>query len=1389
MANIDLVEVTPLDLTIPAESITALARVTSYGRMAPIEEFTAALPYFVVIVGTRSGFLHAIDVEPPPTALSLRQSHQRDRRKSVARDVVTGKAKRLNSTFATGITSPSSPVSTLLQRSGKKKGVSLSSTPVKASRPNTIASAASLLTKRALSSSGVLGGASSSAFGESITVNAEVSKICFSPATCRVFALCGGQIYCHSIDAASSFDFSFIGCVNAPSADASLTEPVTGCVDFALTSRVDTAVILGILTETKLVFATFEGDVSLTLNSINVSFSRLDRCAWCAHLLCVTDVEDREYRFYSATGASAIRKIPAKTSALVMAPIHDSWTYVDATQSRTHNSLMALVTSDTSDSSNASRSREQDPTTPGDSARGDDATGTEGETFPYVVQLVQVAGATANTVRTFRSLATTPPRYLSAWGPWLFLATNIGVEVYSTHSGDLIHSFLDEATALNFSLASRAAQHSSPDIEARLSSLYSTRGYEIAVSRLGPGTHQRAPFVSVVCLHSPQDVVQELLRDGSDWNASANSELAEVLFRYGHSVGVKQLIDPQAQVGNISFERINPSALGDPYEVLRLSFKTIGALPEKKTDRCAGCNDAFRFYRKAAPCATCGSHVCEKASCSTMVPLTTFQEHQSMASDGTATKHNNAKVRVCFDCLPYVDPHLATLVDRRLYVQCIRYLQSHRPDLDEDEDFIFRDDAPRSLGCAFTLRETGQIVLQRCLEDGKFTACVLMLPAVIGRSDALWKEWLERFTMSRATHILARHVVWRNLKQSVGQWLFTMLLTNLATHDPVKLLERLREWPSDIYDYNIVCAAIETALDRRRRAALDAFDRSRSNLFPEEKALKPRAIGSTYRNSKTEQLVLCLWHLHEIRGQLAEAVRFYLQYWAAYAPLPVHRTAAAGTVSKQPLHFSTLPVAASHPDPFQRILDDDLVVLLRSPGKGSDPAALVAPGTPKPGKAFTSSNQSVLPMVVQSLGLKAGDWLSRVPEIKSRPDLLQDVVTQLRALHTHNLTRRKEKEARWGFVPADEGEEVDASRVLLRLLDTLSSGSKEDVMVTSMFHALQADLYIEHEPQKLLGFLRNDYVSNVDWVRVERYARERRLYRELAYVVTRMGGGNFSEALRLILRCLRSAKYAIEYVNDVGGGQELWASLMYNVRQNEELIQEFLVHAQGHVNLSEFFRSIPSQNRLQLGPKQLQGVMINANINTALNQSSVNSIREDNLRAMGGFGSRRRQAVKFSPLTARCHLCDAELTAISADDIVIATCGHSFHPRCVAEQLRAERKPAQRPTKKKISQWERQWNHYQVCVEDGISDLNQLLPAESFTRVLAFLPPEQRHVAESVNAAWRSAATSARHVDRELTDAVWALKGSTTFANVKGPTVPIGTAIWRTAVTCPTCTA
>jgi hypothetical protein len=1309
-AALDVIEVAPVDLGIPAQSITAVTRITSYSRVAPfVEDYAPTLPYFVALVGTRTGHMHAISVQPPPPALSLRPKHQRNYRVSAARETLQGKAKVLSSTPVNrgNVNSPCSPSS--FRRGGSFRNSTPKMTPM---RP----SVAGLDNSKPM-----------------MTAGEPATKVVFSPQSCRVFALAGGSIYCHFLDVASGFEFNFMGAVTAPNKDpTAVSESLTGCIDFAVTSRPDCSVVLGILTETHIVICTFDGDTPLHLNAIKHHATCEDRCAWCSGTLVVSHEKEKEYRFYSATSERSFERFAAKTSALVMTPMHDSWDYDDKTRTRKSAHQIALVTR----------------------AQGDDF-------FRYDINIVRCEHDSVHVEKKFRALSTTQPTAIVVWGPWLLVSTAVGIEVYSWRSEQLLQSIMDEAVVSQLTLAMRANQQTNAASEATVADFYTTRGYELAIARLGEGSEDTTPYACTISLQSPMNVVAEMMRNlDVQQTMDGNQDLLENLVWFGHSVGALKLFPDDVEVPNMSFDPGSPMRLNggfggegtvDNYLDLMVSFRNPGAPPKsEKAELCAVCNDTFRFYRRSVLCSTCGEHVCELRKCSIQ---------------------HDTHTRICGNCAPNFAPDLYVLVANRLYAQALRYLMANSAGDEDDDDGAgpppwmpsSPSKAVAKYGSAYTLRQTGSVILQKCLTDGKVVACVLLLPSVVGRREELWREWIQRFGIANATSLLARYIPWRTLRRGTSPaWLFSLLLTSLTVTDATKLLESLQVWPRELYDVNTVSLAIEQTLERLLQHATNVVTKSRPNFFPEEAFAKRQAIGLLFRTAKVEHLILALCFLHEGGDSYAEAVKIYLQKWVAYAPPKPLRVNQAFQTGVPFVTTAAAENGPQHPDPFQRIVDLDLISLLRS----------------------TPASPSVLPLVMEVKGNETGKWLTQLLDIRTRPDLIQDLVTQLQKLEVEYADRHRAILARWKWMP-EAANHVDVGQVILEFLDGLSSGSKQDVKVTAAFHRLQAELYIKYKPEKLLDFLRNDLVSNIDWPSVDRYVRERKMYRELAYVVSR--SGNYSEALRLIVRSMRSVKYAIEFVTDVNGGEELWNELMLHVRQNATLIEDFLVYGQGRVELSKFFRSIPTQNRLRLGPKQLGGVMSNANITAALNRSSLASFKEDNLIAMHNMGTRRRGAVRFNASQGKCELCEGEIN-FAARATGLATCGHLFHVTCVEEHLKAKPRPKRGAARRRRgTEWDRVWANYSDWAEDGVSDLAQLLPERLFARTLSFLPADENRRVAATSKSWSAAAALGRAYGREQTDVTCVLSEKPVSVATLPSRVEIGDSVWTKAIRCPRC--
>ena len=99
--------------------------------------------------------------------------------------------------------------------------------------------------------------------------------------------------------------------------------------------------------------------------------------------------------------------------------------------------------------------------------------------------------------------------------------------------------------------------------------------------------------------------------------------------------------------------------------------------------------------------------------------------------------------------------------------------------------------------------------------------------------------------------------------------------------------------------------------------------------------------------------------------------------------------------------------------------------------------------------------------------------------------------------------------------------------------------------------------------------------------------------------------GNYKEAIRLTVRCLKDPAFAIQYVED-SPDADLWEELIQHIIQSPEMIGQFLDHIFGHYDVAKFLRRIPDQNRLVI-PHETQrlakGIFSGIIITHSLNHS------------------------------------------------------------------------------------------------------------------------------------------------------------------------------------------
>lgn len=599
----------------------------------------------------------------------------------------------------------------------------------------------------------------------------------------------------------------------------------------------------------------------------------------------------------------------------------------------------------------------------------------------------------------------------------------------------------------------------------------------------------------------------------------------------------------------------------------------------------------------------------------------------------------------------------------------------------------------------FPIEEIMELSIEQCFHEEKYEWCAKLLCRYVG-SVSLWDQWIMSFSLAGKLSILA-DVFPTARVESAG----TSMLLQLIKCDPLRLYQVVKKWKQRSYDKDVVKIGIETRLRSRQRDAMLAY-----RSIGGDEATAVGGCTGWYLDRDTEHLVLSLLRLTltDTSGTALVACNLYLEHYLLWSPAgefyPQTRRRSASV-------FETRPRKEFPPHRIHDLID--FWELFTSHQLLEEFLAI---------KPKSLHGGPLLIPLLRHFTHEMCRYLFSFEGSKSN-DLIDEIVEQLQG------------------VPLE----------LLSFLDALTAFSPTS---TSRYHPALAQLYLHHCPSKLLPFVRNRQVENLDWLTLACQAEQRRMFPELVYIIGRTG--NDKEAVRIALRCLRDVTLAIQYVQD-SEDTSLWDEMIAHVIESQELVGQFLEVVGDRFDPSVFLRRVPAENRLcipQLG-QRLGRLIIDRKSSLGIAEAHLHSLSNDVVTATRRLRRSMGAATRINP----CQPCALCRLVITANVVVVSSNGRAFHKRCFEKTF--VRKAAEGSALDQVKAAVRQEDllnqgMYEARRRCGVTDPMELLPMNVVKIITSLLGPYGRVASEQVSSRWRKIFMSMRKFTFSDTDYLFA---------------------------------
>ena len=578
-------------------------------------------------------------------------------------------------------------------------------------------------------------------------------------------------------------------------------------------------------------------------------------------------------------------------------------------------------------------------------------------------------------------------------------------------------------------------------------------------------------------------------------------------------------------------------------------------------------------------------------------------------------------------------------------------------------------------------------VAKQCFAEGKLELCAFIVTKFIHENE-MW-SWVLKFASQKRIALLAGAFSPSPAREVAG----SSILLQLVRHDCLLLLTLVQTWPRGSFSARVVVAAIEARLKFKLDEAYDTQRSCQTTKLSSEDMRE--AICTLYLDREVECLVRALVYiLDTVEEDAFNAARGYAIHFLSFLP-PKAVERGGGGGGRQRLRGHEVFNGETFRCSAGRVVREFL-----------DWWELV-------------NQQQVLEKLLASPDNKI--FISALLA-RYRSEFVSLLVTGLDPTRSEGLLK---------FVV----DELKASQSVT-LMELLHELTQISVNTTFHYHQLLADLYLQHDPSRLISLVKHRQVSCLDWKKLLSETRERKMFAEMVYIVGRTG--NDKEAIRIALRCLKDVRLGIQYAEDANDSS-LWQDIESCVTQSSKLIGDFLDACVEHYNPEEFLRRIPVPNRLEIADVggRLSRLLDARRVNKNIAEAYLGALEEDQLKLFTAQVAGIRRGVRVNPRNSSgssCATCAGECTG----EMFAATCAHVSHAPCHLarfEQVRTEKRSiALRPARNSTEGLA----ECAVARALGGTDLVDILPRSTVLDVMSFLTPTSVNACRFVSMRWRS---------------------------------------------------
>ncbi|RNF02555.1 putative vacuolar protein sorting-associated protein 41 [Trypanosoma conorhini] len=584
------------------------------------------------------------------------------------------------------------------------------------------------------------------------------------------------------------------------------------------------------------------------------------------------------------------------------------------------------------------------------------------------------------------------------------------------------------------------------------------------------------------------------------------------------------------------------------------------------------------------------------------------------------------------------------------------------------------------------LSEVIPFVLDQCFGEKKFDLCAELVEKYISKHDIVWDQWIFRFGLQRHIGCLARVY---NPKNSDGA-LNTRFLLQLVKYDSYELDMLLQHWPRMLYSAEVILSGILARLYFKKQEAcgVQASCQTTKLTFVEWQ----NALSELYFEDDVIHLLRAYLHICFQNEKYMDAAKGYMEYFVMMLPF---------TRDQRQRSYEVFEGYTLRAQPFREFPPHNLIHLW---------------------DLLTSHN-----ILEEFIWLKdsSGTTVFLTPLlIYYREEFGRYLIDSLHADFLEEILKFTAHELK------------DQPVQLLHVLDALTRVSP---LSTRSYHALMAELYAEHAPEKLLAFIQHPQVGGLNLKKIAEIVEKQKLFRELVYIVGKTG--NDLEAVRMAIRCIKSVPLAMEYIKDHPDDTRLLNLVMANVIQSPILIGDFLDAAGDFADMKSFLQSIPSPNRLYVphGGPRVKRVLQGKSCLERISKSSLDSILLDTRVSLIRLRQQKCRGTRCIPGNF-CSSCGQTILG----DYMVNSTGAAFHTGCASPfflQCKRHEKLVRhqngKPWMSEESASKMDYVEYYTYRSLGSSNPIKLLPEEEIYRILSFLSPHEREVCRVVSREFR----------------------------------------------------